>query len=276
MLAGARRRSVALPCFCLTVLALIFRGIRPCGRAGPVRLGPRRRQGHHGRLGSRRQRRHHQPGHRPDPRGRHRHGGALQPAGSARRYLQPEDQPARLQDVRTEPGHRQHQQRHARRRPARSRRDDRHRDRQCRAAEAADRHRRGPLRTWSRRTSANLPVPLGRNYQQVYRDAARLRAPGQFALDPDQSVAVARVQRQRDERRPEQHAHRRRQHRARPAAARRFLCADARVDRGGQHRHQQHGCRTRARRRRGDQRADEERHQRRSTDRASSISRTST
>ncbi len=52
--------------------------------------------------------------------------------------------------------------------------------------------------------------------------AARLRAADQLALDPHQPGAVAGIQRQRHERRPEQHAHRRRQHRARPAAARRL------------------------------------------------------
>ena len=62
MLARARRRSVALSCFCLTVLALIFAASVPGGRAGPLWIGPRRCQGHHGRLGARRHRRHHQQG----------------------------------------------------------------------------------------------------------------------------------------------------------------------------------------------------------------------
>ena len=48
----------------------------------------------------------------------------------------------------------------------------------------------------------------------------------------------------------------------RPAAARLLLRADARGDRGGQRRHQQHGRRAGAGRRSRDQRADQERHQR--------------
>ena len=109
---------------------------------------------------------------------------------------------------------------------------------------------------------SNLPVPLGRNYQQVYRVLPGFAPPFNSHSIPTNPARSLEFTRQRDERRPEQHAHRRREHRARPAAACRFLCADARVDRRGQHRHQQHGCRTRTRRRRRDQRADEERHQR--------------
>jgi hypothetical protein len=39
----------------------------------------------------------------------------------------------------------------------------------------------------------NLPVPLGGNYQQVYRNAARLCTAGQFALDPDQPGTIAGI-----------------------------------------------------------------------------------
>ena len=108
---------------------------------------------------------------------------------------------------------RQHQQRHPRRRHARSRHDRRDGHRQRGATEAADRHGRGALEHSGRDGPAEpAPVPLGRNYQQMYRMLPGFAPPDQLALHPEQSVAIARVHGQRDERRPEQHAHRRRQH----------------------------------------------------------------
>ena len=52
----------------------------------------------------------------------------------------------------------------------------------------------------------NLPVPLGRNYQQIYRTLPGFSPPSQFTLDPQQPVESAGVPRQRHQRRSEQHA----------------------------------------------------------------------
>ena len=52
----------------------------------------------------------------------------------------------------------------------------------------------------------NLPVPLGRNYQQIYRTLPGFSPPSQFTLDPQQPVEGAGVPRQRHQRRSEQHA----------------------------------------------------------------------
>ena len=70
--------------------------------------------------------------------------------------------------------------------------------------------------------------PLDRNYQQMFRMLPGFAPPDQLALDPDQPGALAGVHGQRDERRPEQHAHRRRQHGARSVAARRCACCSDR------------------------------------------------
>ena len=139
---------------------------------------------------------------------------------------------------------------------------------------AADRPRRGAIRAEVERTRESagvdqpeLPVPVPR--------APGLHAAGGGALGAVESVARARVQRQRREPQLEQHPHRRRQHDQHLAAARRRLRACARIARNRQRRHQQLRRGAGAGRRLGHQRADQERHEQRSTDRRSSTTRTS-
>ena len=157
-------------------------------------------------------------------------------------------------------GHGQPKQRHSCRRHARSWQHWRDRHRQCRATEAADRQRRGARKSGSE-GAGECAGAAGPQLPADVPHAARVRAPDQLALHPEQSVAIARVHGQRDKRRPEQHAHRRRQHRQRPAAARLLVRADARGDRRGQRRYEQHERRAGTGRRSRDQRADQERQQ---------------
>ena len=271
---GTRRRSL----FSVPVPGPRGRNRPQCtarDRAGSLWFGGRGCQRRYGRCPAWRHAGHHEPGHGPDPPGRSRRARALQLHRSARGRLQPEGQPPELPELRADRSDRQHQQRHARGRHARSGRDGRHHHRERGAAEAPDRHRGGPSEPGRR----GVDEPPGAARAQLpadVPDAAGVRAADQLALDPDEPVAIPPVQRQRHERRPEQHAHRRRQHRAHPAAPRGLLRAYARVDRGGQRRHEQHGRRTGACRRGRDQRADEERNATRCAAPVSSTSPTST
>ena len=103
---------------------------------------------------------------------------------------------------------------------------------------AANGPRRNALRAEGRRPrqpagvdEPQLPVPVPR--------AARVHAAGGGALGAVQSLARARVQRQRREPQLEQHPHRRRQHDQRLAAARRRLRSGAGIAGSRQRRHQQ-------------------------------------
>ena len=96
-------------------------------------------------------------------------GGALHLLEPACGHVQPEGPAAGLQRLRAEGSHRHHQRRHPRGRHARDWRDGRHRHRQRRATDAADRHGRGARHPGRRGADEPAPVPLGRNYQQMYR-----------------------------------------------------------------------------------------------------------
>ena len=103
---------------------------------------------------------------------------------------------------------------------------------------AADRSRRSPIRAAGTRPGQpagidqpQLPIPLP--------CASGLHAPGGGTLGAFESLARARVQRERCQPQLQQHSHRRRQHDQRLAAARRGLRARARVARNGQRRHEQ-------------------------------------
>ena len=107
----------------------------------------------------------------------------------------------------------------------------------------------------------NLPVSLNRNYQYLFRVLPGLHAASGGALGTLESVARARLQRQRREPQLQQHPHRRGQHDQHLAAARSGLRACARVARYRQHRHEQLRCGAGSRGRIGHQRADQERHE---------------
>ena len=156
------------------------------------------------------------------------------------------------------PGHAE--QHLARRRGAAGRRAHRVGDRVRRASAAADGSRRGAVGAES--GGARQPAGVGQPELSVsVPRAAGLHASRGSALRAVESVARARVQRQRREPQLEQHPHRRRQHHQHLAAARRGLRAGARVARSGERRDQQLRCRAGIGRRLRDQRADQERHQ---------------
>ena len=89
------------------------------------------------------------------------------------------------------------------------------------------------------RDLVNLPVSINRNYQYLFRVLPGFTPPAGGALGTVESLARARVQRERCQPQLQQHSHRRRQHDQHLAAPRRGLRARARVARNRQRRHEQ-------------------------------------